>query len=120
MATPDIKVKVENVDTDSDNGDDEDEDQEDDNDRNDETSQAKRVYGHALKVLRFKLYFEDFFPADDDRGALVYDCWMAGAKTTRGLDGDRAALKRMLYHYKYDKKVRTPSPYGRFLRLICI
>jgi len=113
-------VKVEAVDTDSDNGDDEDDDQEEDTDRNDEESQAKRVYDRALKVLRFKLYFEDFFPADDDKGALVYDCWMAGAKTTRGLNGDRAALKWMLYHYKYDKQVRTSLPYGHHLRLTCV
>ena len=110
---------MENAETESDNGDDEEEDQEDDNDRNDEKSQAKRVYHGALKVLRFRLYFKDFFPADDDRGVLVYDCWMAGAKTTRGLNGDRAALKRMLYQYKYDKKVRTPPPRCR-LRLTCI
>ena len=111
---------MEDVDTDGDNGDDEDDDQEEDTDRNDEESQAKRIYNRALKVLRFKLYFEDFFPADDDKGTLVYDCWMAGAKTTRGLDGDRAAIKRMLYHYKYDKQVCTSPPCGRQLRLTCI
>jgi len=39
---------VEAVDTDSDNGDDEDDDQEEDTDRNDEESQAKRVYNRGF------------------------------------------------------------------------
>ena len=117
ITAPKVKVKVENVGTDSDNegneeDDDDDGDGEDDgdNDRSDEKNQAKRIYKHSLKVLKFKLYFEDFFPTDDDRGARVYDCWMAGAEATKGLDKDHTALKWMLYRFKYDKQVCEPPP----------
>ena len=107
MTVPKVKVKVENIDANSDDEADEDEDDNENNDdRSDEKNQAKRIYTHSLKVLKFKLYFEDFFPTDDDRSALVYDCWMAGAKATKGVNKDNDALKRMLYHFKYDKKVR--------------
>ena len=99
---------MENVDSGGDDEGDEDEDEEDHDDRNDEKSQAACVYKHALKVLKFKLYFEDFFPTDDDKGALVYDCWMAGARVTKGLSADPGTLKWMLYHFKHDKTVRTP------------
>ena len=76
--------------------------------RNSEKGLAERIYDRSLKILKFKLYFEDFFPTDDDRGALVYDCWMAGAKVTKGADRDHATLEWMLYHFGYDKTVCEP------------
>jgi len=84
---PDIKVKVEDTNVDGDDkGNEDDDDGDDDDDDNDDWSdekgQAKCVYKHSLKILKFKLYFEDFFPTNDDRGTLVYNCWMAGAKVT--------------------------------------
>jgi hypothetical protein len=105
MAVPNVQVKLEQADADSDNEDDEDDDENDGGDRSDEKSQAKRIHKHAMKILKFKLYFEDLFPTDDDRGMLVYNCWMAGAKVTSGLDEDRTTIKWMFYHFKYDKKV---------------
>ena len=51
----------------------------------------------------------DIFPTDDDRGALVYDCWMAGAKATKVANTrDNTALEQMFYHFGYDKTVREP------------
>ena len=83
IAVPDVKVKVENIDTDSDNGDDEDEDQdEEDNDRNDEKGQAMRVYHRALKVLRFRLYFNTgfsyFFPMGHGPCGMTKCPWVMG------------------------------------------
>ena len=109
-----IKVKVEKAKACSrDEGDEDDEEDNEGNANNnggdgqsDEKQLAKRVYKNSFKILKFKMYFEDFFPADDDRDALVFDCWMAGAKVTSGLTKDHGALKRMLYRHKYDKKVR--------------
>ena len=99
-----IKVKLEKTDADSDDEDDDDDNG--DNDRSDEKSRAKRVYKHALKILKLKLYFEDFFPSDDNRASLVYDCWMAGAKVTKGLDEDHETLDWMLHNFEFNKKVR--------------
>lgn len=79
-----------------------------DRSRNSEKSQAERIYDRSLKILKFKLYFEDFFPTDDDRSALVYDCWMAGAKVTKGVNSDHATLEWMFYHFGYDKMVGKP------------
>jgi hypothetical protein len=112
--TTSAKVKREKINADDDdesgNGDGDDEGDETEFDQSDEKGQAKRVYKHALRILKFKLYFEDFFPTDDDRASLTYDCWMAGAKATKGLDADHATSERMLYLFGYDKKVCNPCP----------
>lgn len=106
VAIPNVKVKVERGDTDD--GDEGDKDHDGGDDRNHERDQAKRVYENSVRFLKFKLYFEDFFPTDDDRGALIYDCWMDGANVTKGLTDDCVVLERMLYRFKYDKKARVP------------
>ena len=110
------KVKMEKASADYDNESNEDDDGENDagddedgDDQGDEKRQAARIYKRSLKVLKFKLYFEDFFPTDDDRSAFIYDCWATGAKTTKGINGDRANFKTMLYDFKYDKKVRKSA-----------
>ena len=111
--TTSVQVKKEKIDAgnngESDDGDGNGDD-ENNLDQSDEKGQAERVYKHAMKILKFKMYFEDFFPTDDDRASLTYDCWMAGAKVTKGFDADHATTKWMLYHFKYDKTVRNPCP----------
>jgi hypothetical protein len=106
-----VKVKTEKVGPESDiDGDDDGGDTGSEDDRGGKTlglkSQANRIFRHAHKMLKYRLYFEDFFPIDDDRAALIYECWMAGAKVTSGVDEDKATLESMLYRLGQDKKVR--------------
>jgi len=104
------KVKVEKADDDSFN---EDEDKDkvahhrighDDN-----TRVVHRIYKKAYKILKLKLYFENFFPADDKKDSLPYGCWISAVASIGKIDGGPAVAQSMFYDYEYDKKVRVPT-----------
>lgn len=78
--------------------------------------QGKRIYERAYTRLKYMLYFVDFFPTDEDRAALVYECWMTSASMTTGVSDNKAYLEQLLYRFEYDKKVR-PSPTHHHLPL---
>ena len=105
-----VKVKIEKTDDDT-VDEDEDEDENEDGGHNaghdDPTRTAERIYKKALKILKFKLYFENFFPTDDDKTDLPSSCWAAAIASIGEINGGPAAVRRMLHDYEYDEMVRA-------------
>ena len=108
-----VKVKVEKV---SDNSSDDDEDNDEDNDtgaghgtgHGDAARTARAIYKKAYKILKLKLYFENFFPADEEKDSLPQDCWTSAVASIAGkIDGGPAATERMFHDFGYDKQVRA-------------
>ena len=101
-----VKVKVEKPSDDESDGDD---DEDDGGPRigQDNTRAGKRIYKKALKILKLKLYFENFFPSDTEKDSLPYDCWSAAVASMGEIDGGPAAAKRLFYDVGYDKKARA-------------
>lgn len=91
--------------------DDEDEDGDENGDRDarhgDAARLAKGVYKKALKTLKFKLYFENFFPTDVEKDGLPYSCWSSAVASFGEIDGGSAAVCRMFYDFGYDDMVRA-------------
>lgn len=106
--TPAIKVKMEKVDDGS-----ADKDEDNDNDggrsagREGSARVAERIYKKALKILKRKLYFENFFPTDAEKDSLPYSCWTSAVAAMDQIDGGTVAAHNMLYEFKYDDVVRT-------------
>jgi hypothetical protein len=109
-ATPMVKVKIEKAGGDSA---DEDEDEGEDGghhdgaSHNDTTRMAKMIYKKALKILKLKLYFENFFPTDAEKDGLPYSCWTSAVASIDEIDNGSAAARRMFYDFGYDDMVRT-------------
>ena len=91
----------------SDESDDEDEDAGHGTDRDDATRVAKTIYKKAYKILKLKLYFENFFPTDTEKDSLPYSCWTSAVTSIGGIDGGSAAAQKMFYESGFDKKVRA-------------
>jgi hypothetical protein len=68
---------------------------------------AKRIYKKALKILKLKLYFENFFPTDAEKDALPFSCWMSAVTSMGEIDGGTAAALKLFYRFGYGDKVRT-------------
>ena len=68
---------------------------------------AKRIYKKALKILKRKLYFENFFPIDAEKDSLPYSCWISAVASMGQIDGGSATAHRMFYTFGYDDVVRT-------------
>ena len=98
-ATSAVKVKTEKAN----DGADEDEDEAEDEDGDDDARHgnaarlAKRIYKKALKILKLKLYFENFFPTDVEKDSLPYSCWTTAVASSGEIDGGSAAACRMFY-----------------------
>jgi len=105
-ATPMVKVKVEAV-SDASSDEDEEEDGGHGTGHDDATRTAKRIYKKALKILKFKLYFENFFPIDTEKDSLPYSCWTSAVASIGEIAGGSAAAQGMFYGGGYDKKVCT-------------
>ena len=105
-----VKVKVEKTDDDA-ADEDEDECEEEDRGHNaghdDATRTAERIYKKALKILKFKLYFENFFPTDDEKIELPSSCWAAAVASIGEIDCGPAAARRMLHDFGYEDTVRV-------------
>lgn len=78
---------------------------------------AKRIYKKALKILKQKLYFENFFPTDAEKDGLPYSCWTSAVESMGRVDGGSTAARRMFYTFGYDDVVRvfTSGPVPRYL-----
>jgi len=74
---------------------------------NNATRTAKRIYKKALKILKFKMYFENFFPTDTEKDSLPYSCWNSAVASIGEINGGPAAAREMFYDAGYEKKVRT-------------
>jgi len=103
-----VKVKVEKAnDDDADEDEDEDEDGGHNAGHDDATRTAAMIYKKALKILKFKLYFENFFPTDDEKIDLPSTCWAAAIASIGEINGGPAAARRMLHDFEYDEMVRV-------------
>ena len=96
------KEKVDDPDIDEDKDEDGDDESEDDPGHD---GIAKRIYHKALKMLKFKLYFENFFPTDTEKDALPYSCWVSAVESIDQVDGGSAAACKMFYGTKYGRRV---------------
>jgi len=92
---------------DKDEGEDEDEDRGHGSNRTDTVRVAKKIYKKALKVLKFKLYFENIFPTDVEKDSLAYSCWTSAVVSTGQIDGGSAAARKMFHDFGYEDTVRT-------------
>jgi hypothetical protein len=103
-----VKVKMEKA-----GGDSADEDKDEGEDgghgasQDDTTRMAKMIYKKALKILKLKLYFENFFLTDAEKDGLPYSCWTSAVASINEIDNGSAAARRMFYDFGYDDMVRT-------------
>ena len=91
----------------SNNSTDEEEDEDDGGHRaghDNATRTAARIYKKALKILKLKLYFENFFPVDTKKDGLPLSCWTSTVASIGGIDGGPAAARKMFYELKYGEK----------------
>ena len=105
-----VKVKMEKP-SDETGEDDDDEDKSEgdgaSHDESDATRTAEEIYKKALRALKFKLYFENFFPTDTEKDSLPYSCWVSAAASISEVDSESAAVHKMFYNHGYDDKVRA-------------
>ena len=67
------------------------------------------IYRKVLRVLKFKLYFKNFFPTEDEKENLPYVCWTSAAESIGEIDGGPAAVRRMFHSFGYGDLVRIPA-----------
>lgn len=94
----------------SNNSTDEEEDEDDGGHRaghDNATRTAARIYKKALKILKLKLYFENFFPVDAEKDGLPLSCWTSAVASIGEIDGGSAAARKMFHELKYGEKVCT-------------
>lgn len=111
-ATTTVNVKKEaanDLDIDEDEGEDEDAE-----DGPHDGGDARRIYKKALKILKLKMYFENFFPTDAEKDALPFTCWMAAVESIGQVNGGPAAARNMFYTSKYGDTVRASAGHSKF------
>jgi hypothetical protein len=102
------KEKANNNATNEDEGEDEDEDGGRDAHHGSHAARvAKGIYKKALKTLKFKLYFENFFPTDEEKDGLPYSCWISAIESSGEIEGGSVAAHKMFYDFGYDDTVRA-------------
>ena len=107
-AMPMVKVKVEKTSNDATEEDEDDGEDEDGGHKIGHSKPARtaeRIYKKALKILKFKLYFENFFPTDDDKIGLPSSCWAAAIASIGEIDGGPAAARSMFHDFGYEDMV---------------
>ena len=81
------------------------------------TAMAEKIYKEALRTLKLKLYFENFFPADTDKDNLPYNCWTSAVASMSDIDGGDSTARKMFYEFGYDNVVRNtiedPTPHAK-------